>query len=270
MVVAIGGGKIMDLCKAVAFALGLPLVAIPTSAATCACFSPLSVMCTSEGKCAEYRHYDYELNAVLVDDAVMAAQPPRLLAAGIMDAMAKCIEIANGKPAITLEEDGIATYSAYRMAQDVYQVLERYGMQACADLEARRSTRVLHNVCFACIALTGLVSAIMRAKGQTAVAHRLYESLRTHYFRQTAEYLHGEIVSTGLIAQLHYNHNPQAVEPLVRFMRGAGMPLTLRELGLDATDQTLDHLTSTICGTESVPDQPQQRAALRAALEVIR
>ncbi|MDO4502053.1 MAG: iron-containing alcohol dehydrogenase [Coriobacteriia bacterium] len=270
VVVAVGGGKIMDLCKAVAFAAGLPIVAIPTSAATCACFSPLSVMYTDEGKCVEYRHYDYELNAVLVDDAVMAAQPPRLLAAGIMDAMAKCIEIANGKPAITLEEDGIATYSAYRMAQDVYQVLEAHGMQACADLEHKRPTRTLHDVTFACIALTGIVSAIMRAKGQTAVAHRLYESLRTHYFRQTIDYLHGEIVATGLFAQLEYNRNPQAIEPLARFMRAAGMPLTLADLGLDPTDDVMEHLTSTICGTESVPDEPAARAALRTALEAIR
>ena len=50
VIVGIGGGKIMDLSKAVANQAGLPVLLIPRIAATCAAFSPLSVLYTEEGK----------------------------------------------------------------------------------------------------------------------------------------------------------------------------------------------------------------------------
>ena len=72
VLVGIGGGRIMDLTKAAADQLSIPIVLIPTSAATCASFSPLSVIYTDEGKCVGYLHFDYEVNAVLVDEKVMS------------------------------------------------------------------------------------------------------------------------------------------------------------------------------------------------------
>lgn len=48
VLVGVGGGRIMDLVKAAAFGLGIPIVAIPTQAATCAAYSPLSVLYTPE------------------------------------------------------------------------------------------------------------------------------------------------------------------------------------------------------------------------------
>jgi len=209
VLVGIGGGRIMDLTKAAADQLSIPIVLIPTSAATCASFSPLSVIYTDEGKCVGYLHFDYEVNAVLVDEKVMSEQPPRLLAAGIMDAMAKYIEIANGKPKITLETDNISKYSAYRMAEDIYNILEKYGKQAYLDVCEKKNTETVHNVIFCNIAPTGIVSALMRARRQTAIAHKLYESMRTYYFKESINYLHGEIVATGLIGVYGYYKIPQ-------------------------------------------------------------
>lgn len=270
LVVAVGGGRIMDLAKAVAFPANLPIVAIPTSCATCASFSPLSVMYFDDGSFDQYLHFDGELDAVLVDDKVMACQPARLLSAGIMDAMAKYVEIANGKPALSLEEDGIAKLSAFHMARDIYDILDKHGLQAFDDVQNHCSTPLVHDVVFACIALTGLVSSIMRAKGQTAVAHRMYESLRTHYFQECANYLHGEIVATGLIPQLLYNENPQELEKITASLRAFGMPLNLRDLGLDGSEQTVEFLADQICGTESVPRDPEHRQRLVHALSAIR
>ena len=52
---------------------------------------------------------DYEINAVIVDEQVMLTQPPRLLAAGILDAMAKYIEIATLHPQVLDENTTIAS-----------------------------------------------------------------------------------------------------------------------------------------------------------------
>ena len=44
VVVGIGGGRVMDLAKAVAATGGWPVAMVPTRVATCAAFTPLSVM----------------------------------------------------------------------------------------------------------------------------------------------------------------------------------------------------------------------------------
>lgn len=279
LIVGVGGGKVCDLAKLAAEGAGLPVVLAPSSCATCASFSPLSVVYTDEGRCLGYEHFEYEVAAVLVDTRLMAAQPPRLMAAGIMDAMAKAVEISNGKPQMSLDSDPLDKCAAFAMAQFVYDRLEDFGRRAFDDVarlhaEAGRGsavepTKAVEDAAFLAIALTGVVSGMMRAKGQTAVAHRLYELIRTHYFREAADFLHGEIVACGLLAQLAYNGDAAGAERLRAFMRTMDMPERLSDMNVPSAPRDLDFICGLICGGESVPDDDAHRARLRESLEVI-
>lgn len=66
-VVGIGGGKIMDFAKAVAEMAGLGVINIPTSIATCAAFTTMSVMYTPEGAHRDNWRFEHEVDAVLLD-----------------------------------------------------------------------------------------------------------------------------------------------------------------------------------------------------------
>ena len=91
VIVGVGGGVICDFAKLCGHFAKLPVINIPTSCATCAAYTPLSVRYTPEGKTVGTMHYEYEVSAVLVDTEIIANQPPRLFLAGVFDSLAKFI-----------------------------------------------------------------------------------------------------------------------------------------------------------------------------------
>ena len=247
VIVGVGGGRIMDLVKATAFELGVPIVAIPTQAATCAAYSPLSVLYTPEGHSDKYIHFEYEVNAIIVDDKVMLTQTPRLLAAGILDGMAKYIEIATLHPQVLDENTPIGQNSALYMAKYTYDVLKQKGEKAVADLKAGIWTKDLHDIIYVNIALTGIVSALMQGKGQTALGHAFNNALHRDFLEYIKKWLHGEGVALGLLAQLVYNEKEDLVEELQQLMMKFHMPCSLADIGLSINDENFDKLYQRLC-----------------------
>ena len=72
VVVGVGGGKIFDTAKAVAAAVDVPVVIVPTIAATDAPCSALSVIYTDDGQFKEYQFFKQNPNLVLMDTDVIS------------------------------------------------------------------------------------------------------------------------------------------------------------------------------------------------------
>ena len=109
----------MDEAKLVASCADVPVINIPTSTATCAAVTPLSVMYEREsGATIGTIKLMREVDAVLVDLDVLVCQPARLLCAGVMDAMAK-----NFWPMI-----GTANQVAYTAIEDAVDAMKEAGM----------------------------------------------------------------------------------------------------------------------------------------------
>jgi glycerol dehydrogenase len=92
VLIGIGGGKIIDTIKAVGYYKNLPVVIVPTIAATDAPCSALSVLYTDDGIFDKYLFLKQNPNVVLLDTGIIAKAPVRLLVSGMGDALATYFE----------------------------------------------------------------------------------------------------------------------------------------------------------------------------------
>lgn len=266
-VVGIGGGLIMDFAKAVGEYAEVGVVNIPTSIATCAAFTTMSVMYTQEGAKVDCWRFEHEVDAVLVDLDVIAACPTRYAAAGILDAMAKKIEIQNGKPKMYLSENKIDLFTAYKMAEYTYDVLVQYGLQAMEDIKEHRVTKAVEDITFINIAVTGVLANITKSFSQSALGHTLYDGVRTLFTKEGSQALHGEIVAVALFTQLYYNKLSKDKEDLKAFMKKMGMPVSLKELGIEETQENLDRLEEYLIDSPYVEQTKESYELLHLAMK---
>ncbi|WP_338554710.1 iron-containing alcohol dehydrogenase family protein [Paenibacillus sp. KS-LC4] len=229
VLVGIGGGRVLDLSKAVAQRIHVPSVTVPTIAATCAAWSALTVLYDEEGRSAGYLPLKQSPQLVLADTAVLAAAPKRYLASGIGDTYVKWNEtIVNVKklPADLDVRLGVKT------SELAVEVLDRYAQQAYANAGDGIVTPAFHEVSHAIVWLAGQVNTVSAGGARGALAHAIHDSLTQ--FAKTHGSLHGEKVAFGLIAHtLLQGQTAVETERLAAKLNALGLPVTLAQLGFE-------------------------------------
>lgn len=266
-IAGVGGGTIMDLAKAVGEVAGLGTVNVPTSASTCAPFTCMSVMYTPEGGKKLSWRFEREIDACLMDMDVIAACPIRYNAAGIVDAMAKRIEMLNGQPALKEEDTPIDIFSAYSIACYTYSVLEKNALRAIEDNRRHEATKALYDVSFMNVPVTGIIANTTKSFKQSELAHVIYDGVRTIFTKEAAGAIHGEIVGVGLFCQLYFNGQEGEESMLRDFMRSMDMPLTLSDLGIEPTEGNMGKIEEYIAGSRHFTStDPADRKRLHDAV----
>ena len=270
VIVGVGGGVIMDFSKLCGHFAEMPVVNIPTSAATCAAYTPLSVRYTPEGRTVGTMHYGYEVDAVLVDLNVMLTQPTRLLLAGVFDALAKFVEIKQRFHPDSDDAHPMGLDYAYVLADRTFCTLCRDIEGCIADMKAGQVTSRVENVIFTLIAVTGVISGIARGSNQTALGHKFYENTR-YLFSDTARpYLHGEIVGIGLLLQNEYNREREQNEFLLGLMRKYNMPASVAAIGITHDEATRETYYERLCQSSAMEESGESEfARLHAALDYL-
>ncbi|MBP3391668.1 MAG: iron-containing alcohol dehydrogenase [Clostridia bacterium] len=235
VIVGVGGGVIMDFSKLIGYYAKLPVINVPTSSATCAAYTPLSVRYTPDGRTVGSLHYGYEVNAVIADSKIIATQPNRLLISGIFDSLAKFIEI---KQRFNEEctEYPLGLDWAYTISVKSFKKLVEDAEKCIDDIRAGNITNTVEQIIFNIIAVTGVISGIARGSNQTALAHKFYEGTRAMFFEKSCQYLHGEIVGVGLLLQNFFNGEPENNDFLLSLMKRYNMPCCIEDVGIPAND----------------------------------
>jgi glycerol dehydrogenase len=228
VIVGAGGGKVLDTARAVAADLGLPVVNCPTVASSDAPCSALSVIYTEEGVFHEYRFYRKNPDLVLVDTQVIAHGPPRLLVAGMGDALATWFEAQTCVAGhVRNMRGGASTRSALALAELCYRTLLDDGESALRAVRQRVVTPALERLVEANTLLSGLGFESSGLAAAHAVHNGLTAAPATHAF------FHGEKVAYGLLVQLVLEGQPRLVlDQVLHFASQVGLPITLAEIGL--------------------------------------
>lgn len=269
VIVGVGGGKALDAAKAVAHAMSLPVVIVPTIASTDAPCSALSVIYTPEGEVKRYLLLPRNPDVVLVDSGIIAAAPTRFLVAGMGDALATWFEAEDCRIKRGANMTGrLGPMTAYGLARLCYDTLLEYGVLARTACDAGVVTPALERV----IEANTLLSGLGFESGGLAAAHAIHNGLTQ--LPETHAYWHGEKVAIGTLAMLMLTDRPAAVvDEVFGFCRSVGLPTRLADLGLEAvTDEALLAAATRACAEgETIHNEPFEvtpqkvLAALKAA-----
>jgi glycerol dehydrogenase-like iron-containing ADH family enzyme len=244
-IIGVGGGKAMDAAKLLAFQCQLPIVTIPTSAATCAAWTALSNIYSDGGAF----QYDVSLDRcpdlLILDYTLFTGAPLRTLVAGIGDAIAKWYEasVSSGNSPATL------TIAAVQQARILRDILFQKSSAAIADIGGRDWREVID----ATVLLAGVIGGLGGANCRTVAAHAVHNGL-TH-IPSAHGILHGEKVAYGILVQLRLEETIQgsqlaaaARQQLMEFYSEIGLPTKLEDLGLgNATLSELRHAAEVAC-----------------------
>jgi glycerol dehydrogenase-like iron-containing ADH family enzyme len=228
-IIGVGGGKALDAAKLLAHQCQIPIVTIPTSAATCAAWTALSNIYSEQGAF----QYDVTLarcpDLLILDYGLIQTASQRTLVAGIGDAIAKWYEasVSSGHSEQTL------IISAVQQARILRDIL----FQKSAIALKEPGSETWKEVIDATVLLAGVIGGIGGAQCRTVAAHAVHNGL-THLLASHGT-LHGEKVAYGILVQLRLEEMLQnnqlaatARQQLLKFYREIGLPQTLDNLGL--------------------------------------
>ncbi|WP_133772378.1 glycerol dehydrogenase [Enterovirga rhinocerotis] len=230
VVVGMGGGKAIDSAKGVSRRLGAPIVVVPTVASNDAPTSRLIVVYDEHHTIVEVEMLASNPDVVLVDTAIVARAPRRLLAAGIGDCMSKTFEAhACAKAGGHNFFQGRTPLAALALADACYATIRRDGIAALAACDRQVPDEALENVVESAVLLSGLGFE----SGGLSLAHSLTRGLTAH--PKLAGALHGELVAYGTLVQVaHEGMDEAGRADIAAFSRACGLPTRLADLGLAA------------------------------------
>ena len=246
VILGAGGGKVLDAARAAAADLNLPCVNCPTVASSDSPCSALSVIYSEDGVVQGSRFHRKNADLVLVDTQVIAQSPPRLLVAGMGDALATWFEAKTCVEGhVKNLRGGLSTQSALVLADLCYRTLLADGADALRSVQMQVVTPALERI----VEANTLLSGIGFESSGLAAAHAVHNGLTTA--KATHDYLHGEKVAFGLLTQIVLEGQPRSVlDRVLGFAMEVGLPLTLADIGLP-----------------ELPKEVLQKIAIRATAE---
>jgi len=224
VILALGGGSVIDTAKQVAFQLHRPIVVIPTIVSNCAPWTPLSVMYNEEGQYIRFDTFPVVIEALLLDHRIIAASPYDYFVAGLVDTLAKWYE-ARALSGSSAEDPVIemALRTAERCKDFILST-------TITETRFREYPVEIQHLVETVIPLAGSIGGFGDAATRGAIGHAVHNALSPH--PETHAFLHGSKVGYGLLVQEKLlGHDDDYVE-LRDYLLAQEQPATLTDFAL--------------------------------------
>ncbi len=250
-IITAGGGKVLDAGKILADYLSVPCITVPLSASTCAGWTALGNIYTTEGKFVRDIKLKSCPNILVCDHSFINSAPKNTLSSGIADSLAKWYESSITSSS---NKDGIIQ-QAIQISRVLRDQLFIQGEDAYNN--PSEDNLAWSNIVEANCLTAGLIGGIGGEKCRTAAAHAIHNAITQ--ISSNKRPLHGEIVGVGILIQLRLeeskNNNKlanQSINQLVKFMKNLNLPTTISELGINVFENdNLQKIASFTCRKES-------------------
>lgn len=268
VIVGIGAGKLTDTAKNTAEFTKTELILVPTLAATCSGYSALSVNYDDNHRYANSPMHPRNSVLALVDPGLIAKGPIEFLRGGVGDTLAKLYE---SEPVFARMSHLAPTDRlGLQSAKLIDTILREESVGALADAETHAATPRLTAVIDTIIALGGTVGGFAGVKARATGAHSINDALT--YVPGTKSIIHGLKVAYGILVQLQVEGKSDTIAGLRDFYKAAGLPLSLRDMGVEPNEENLSTIATYAVGLkhrfkQAVPSVTAER--VRAALNDI-
>jgi len=227
-VIAVGGGKALDTGKAVSHEMKIPIIVVPTTAATDAPCSGEAVIYTDEGVFDREIVLSRNPDCVIVDTSIIAKAPTIFFVSGMGDALATYWEAdtcaKSNKPNV-LTGEFPPTLAALNLARLCYDTLMEHGLLAKLAVEKNALTPSVEAV----VEANTLLSGIGFESGGLAAAHSIHNGLTV--LKESKQTYHGQKVAFGTIVQLVMEGRPKDdLYQVLNFCIDVGLPVCMEDL----------------------------------------
>ena len=253
VMVGIGGGKSLDTAKTAAGAAQVPIVCIPTIAATCAAVTPVSILYTREGTFKQVLSLPSSPNLVMVDTSVIAKAPKEYLVSGIFDALAKWYE---GRVIFsTIKEPDTFTVAALKLAQLLNQQMEDQAIKAIESIMVKKAADEVRDIIDLNLYVTGMIQGLGFFTLRGGAAHPVHNGLTI--LKESHTILHGFKVGYGILVQQFLENRPMnEIKRIVSFFQALGLHPSLKGLGIPSNPKAIQKIAEKACIDEDMGKMP--------------
>lgn len=256
IIVAAGGGKALDTGKAAAFKNKIPCVTVPTIAATCAAFTPLSIVYRADGVYLENTNDSVCPAGVFLDTSIIINAPSKWLYAGMGDTLAKFYELEATTSKIPITS---WTLGGINNGKICYQIIKEFGPKAKETIERQETSDSLDSVLDAIVFYAGMSSILGGEKCRGAASHAIYFGFTNIPAAHALG--HGSLVGFGNLCLLALRQvREEEMLPEIKLAKECGVPIKLAQLG-ELSNEDIGKVAEVAASAQDMKYMPMQVTA---------
>lgn len=242
VLIALGGGQLLDTAKSVVSKGNIDLINIPTIASNCAAITTKS-MIYSEGnhELVGRQRHNKPVQLVLVDPLLLRNTPTSYLLSGIGDTLAKYYEIRR-RLYVPEAQGAILDIARTTIEISKERTLEINDLNQIDD-------QTFANLLDTIFLVAASVDGFAVTRGRSVAAH----SFHNGYLKviDHPAKTHGEIVAFGILVQLAIENEQAELAKLKKFYQTLGLPTQLADLQLSAQTETIHIIARSITASDN-------------------